>query len=45
MECREPNCTEQATTTWGGRKVCQDHYDKYNDEHESRIIDLNNAYD
>lgn len=44
MECREPQCIREAVRAWGGRQVCQDHYDKYNDEHEQRIMDLNDDY-
>ncbi|MBI2573274.1 hypothetical protein HYV86_05415 [Candidatus Woesearchaeota archaeon] len=33
IECEEPRCSIRATKTWGGRHICSDHYDQYNDEH------------
>lgn len=39
-ECQEPNCTRRATDNWGGRKVCQDHYEVYKDRKEQRIMDM-----
>jgi len=30
-ECEEPDCDKTAVKDWHGRKVCQDHYDKYRD--------------
>ena len=29
MECREPQCIREAVRAWGGRQVCQDHYDNH----------------
>lgn len=28
-ECQEPRCRYPAKYTWGGMKVCQDHYEQY----------------
>jgi S-adenosylmethionine/arginine decarboxylase-like enzyme len=32
IQCEEPGCTRKATKIWGGRKVCNDHYDYYRDQ-------------
>jgi S-adenosylmethionine/arginine decarboxylase-like enzyme len=31
-ECEEPGCSRKATKVWGGRKVCNDHYDHYREK-------------
>ena len=36
-ECQEPDCTSPATKVWGGRKVCQDHYEQYRDQQDKII--------
>ncbi|MFH0701314.1 MAG: hypothetical protein V2A62_02670 [Candidatus Woesearchaeota archaeon] len=40
MECEEPGCTREATRKWGGRKVCQDHYEHYKDAKEKMLMAL-----
>ena len=37
-ECEEPNCREEATKDWNGRKVCADHFDMYMDKW-SRLLE------
>ncbi len=32
IQCEEPGCTRKAVKVWGGRKVCNDHYDHYRDQ-------------
>ncbi len=39
-ECQEPHCTREATHEWGGRKVCQDHYETYKEEQDKLLMDL-----
>jgi hypothetical protein len=39
-ECQEPRCKSPATHDWGGRKVCQDHYEEYKEKHEQMLMDL-----
>ncbi|HLG24526.1 MAG TPA: hypothetical protein VI564_06375 [Candidatus Nanoarchaeia archaeon] len=39
-QCREHGCSEEATREWNGRKVCQDHYDKYRDHHDTLGNDI-----
>ncbi len=38
-ECEEPGCSKKATKVWGGRKVCNDHYD-YHREQEEKVKDM-----
>ena len=40
-ECEEPNCVRKSTTSWGGRKICQDHYEQYEEKHNNRIYSMN----
>lgn len=40
IECEEPSCDKRAVRVWGGRKVCQDHYDRYRDS-QYHDFDLN----
>lgn len=39
-ECQEPKCNQPATKIWGGRKVCQDHYEEYKEQQEQQIMDM-----
>ena len=39
-ECQEPRCKAAAAKVWGGRKVCQDHYDVYEEQHYKNIMDM-----
>lgn len=39
-ECEEARCARAATKDWNGRKVCEDHYDMYRDQHDSMLKDL-----
>ncbi len=39
-ECQEPNCRHPATKVWNGRKVCDDHYNMYQEEEDRRYIGL-----
>ncbi|MBI2146761.1 hypothetical protein HYU22_05480 [Candidatus Woesearchaeota archaeon] len=39
-ECEEPRCNRLAVRTWGGRQVCQDHYEEYKEEQERRIFSM-----
>ncbi|MBU0456577.1 MAG: S-adenosylmethionine decarboxylase [Nanoarchaeota archaeon] len=41
IECEEPNCIRKSTKVWGGRKVCQDHYEQYRDKYEKNIYSMN----
>lgn len=34
VECREPGCSKKATKVWGGRAVCEDHYDYHRDKED-----------
>ena len=34
MECQEPGCVREATKDWKGQKVCQDHYEYYEERLE-----------
>ncbi|MDO8656272.1 MAG: hypothetical protein Q7K45_03460 [Nanoarchaeota archaeon] len=43
-ECQEPRCTNPSTKKWGGRRVCQDHYDHYQDIENKNIHDMQDAY-
>lgn len=43
-ECQEPRCTSSVTKKWGGRKVCQDHYDQYQDIENKNIHEMQDAY-
>ena len=36
-QCMEHGCKEDATHNWNGRKVCDDHYDKYREESEKNM--------
>jgi len=40
-ECQEPKCTREATKVWGGRKVCADHYETYQEQHDRMLNELN----
>jgi hypothetical protein len=31
MECEEPGCRGKVTRDWGGRKVCEDCFERYRD--------------
>ncbi len=42
-ECQEPKCTYPAVKVWGGRNVCQDHYEQYKDQQEKMLMDLNDV--
>ncbi len=44
-ECQEPRCNHPATKVWGGRKVCHDHYEQYQEQHEKRLMDMNDYGD
>ncbi|MBS3121330.1 S-adenosylmethionine decarboxylase [Candidatus Woesearchaeota archaeon] len=33
-ECKEPGCSKKATKVWGGRAVCNDHYDYHRDKED-----------
>jgi hypothetical protein len=39
-ECKEPGCKHDATHTWNGRALCDDHYDLYRDQYERMLKDL-----
>ena len=39
-ECQESGCRVPATKSWNGRKVCDDHYDKYKEEYERMTNDM-----
>ena len=39
-ECEEPRCTHKVTTSWGGKKVCQDHYEQYKEDYDRIILSL-----
>lgn len=34
VECKEPGCSKKATKVWGGRAVCDDHYDYHRDKED-----------
>ncbi|MEK6950540.1 MAG: hypothetical protein AABX13_02345 [Nanoarchaeota archaeon] len=40
VECQEPRCNRPATTKWGGRHVCQDHYEEYKEQQEKNIAEM-----
>ncbi len=40
-ECQEPRCKHSAAKIWGGRKVCQDHYEEYQEAHDRQLQELN----
>ncbi|MFH1682226.1 MAG: hypothetical protein ABIA37_00365 [Candidatus Woesearchaeota archaeon] len=40
-ECQQPNCRAPATATWGGLKVCQDHYEQFKAKQDDDIISMN----
>lgn len=44
-ECQEPGCRNEATLIWGGRKVCQDHYEQYREQQDRRIMEMRSNYD
>ncbi len=39
IECEEPDCTRRATREYHGRKICEDHYEKYKEEEDKMLID------
>ena len=39
-ECQEPDCRHPASDDWGGLKVCRDHYEKYKQRHDDRILSM-----
>jgi len=39
-ECQEPRCRSPGIKNWHGRKVCQDHYDTYQEQEEKMLNDL-----
>lgn len=43
-ECQEPRCHNPAAKKWGGRWVCHDHYDQYEDQQTKNIHDMRDAY-
>lgn len=40
-ECEEYNCTRKATRTWGGKNICQDHYERYKELLEKDLHSMN----
>ncbi|MEW5896415.1 MAG: S-adenosylmethionine decarboxylase [Nanoarchaeota archaeon] len=40
-ECEEVSCTRKAARTWGGRNVCQDHYERYKELLEKDLHSMN----
>ena len=40
MECEEPRCNEPATKSWGGRKVCSDHYEEYQEKRDRDVASM-----
>ncbi len=44
QECQEPRCHNPATKKWGGRNICQDHYDQYEDQYFKNIHEMRDAY-
>ena len=43
-ECEEARCNKEATRTWGGRRICQDHYEQFKEQQEKMIHDMRDAY-
>jgi hypothetical protein len=41
-ECREARCKDRATYSWEGLKVCQDHYEQYQQKYEDDLDSLDN---
>ena len=39
-ECEEPRCRNPSLKSWGGRKVCRDHYEQYNEQQERVLMDM-----
>ena len=39
-ECEEPRCARAATKKWGGRFVCQDHYELYREQQDKLMMEL-----
>jgi len=44
VECQEPRCTREATKVWGGRKVCEDHYEQYVEAQNKLINEMHDDY-
>jgi hypothetical protein len=40
MECEEAGCSREATRKWGGKHVCEDHYERYKEAKEKMLIEL-----
>ena len=43
-ECQEPRCRNPIYKSWGGRKVCQDHYEQYREIQDKQLMDLRDNY-
>ncbi|MEK6900930.1 MAG: hypothetical protein AABX37_01160 [Nanoarchaeota archaeon] len=39
-ECQEPRCKHEASHVWGGRKVCQDHFEHYQEAEDKRFAEM-----
>ena len=39
-ECEEPRCSKPASKKWGGRKVCRDHFELYQEQQDKQLMEL-----
>lgn len=42
-ECQEPRCKSPVTKEWGGRRLCPDHYEQYEEQYYKNIMDMRDA--
>lgn len=43
-ECEEPRCQNPIFKPWGGRRVCRDHYEQYQEQHDKQLMDMRDNY-